>query len=334
MTVVDAPNEVEDRAARDGAGGAAGNADAPELGRASPNAGTLRTDRGPMFALRAGSGPPVLFLHGVTAHAYVWDPVLRQLADRFTVVAVDQRGHGRTGTRDADPTVDRTWDAASYAKDALSAARALDLGPVLVVGHSLGARNALVAGSLDPIAVAGVVAIDFTPFIEVGVFAALEARVSGGGDAVPDLGAARAVLRRRYPNLPHDAIERRAANGFRPDGTGWSPMADSRAMGATCRGLRADLAGPLRSISVPTLLVRGENSTVVSRAAWHATTALRPDIDAREVGAADHYVPEERPAVIAELIASFASERAAWSGPDVNRGARVRADGGAPWKSR
>ena len=41
-----------------------------------------------------------------------------------------------------------------------------DAGPAVVVGHSLGARNAIVAGALHPKLVRAVVAIDFTPYIE------------------------------------------------------------------------------------------------------------------------------------------------------------------------
>lgn len=309
--------------------------DAPDAAAPVTVGEMLGTDRGPMFALRAGHGRTILCLHGVTANAYVWEPVVRRLADRFAVVALDQRGHGRTGLLGADPLALPTWSAAEYADDALAAARAVGEWPVLLVGHSLGARNALAAAVRDPGAVAGVVAIDFTPFIEARVFDALDERVARGGAAVPDLDAARAALRERYPNLPEGAIERRARHGFRDDGDGWAPLADPGAVVSTCTGLRADLETTLRSVSVPVLLLRGRDSTLVSAEAWQATSELRPDIDALEVDGADHYVVEERPDATAELIAWFASERARWdrrsdtseTGADVGKGSE-------PWQSR
>lgn len=294
---------------------------------------TLHTDRGPMFALRAGSGPGILFLHGVTANAYVWEPVLQRLADRFLVVAVDQRGHGRTGVRGVDPANDATWDAASYANDALSAAGAIAEGPVVLVGHSLGARNALVAAELDPSAIAGVVAIDFTPFIEVAVFDALDARVARGGDPLSDVGAVEDALRQRYPNLPDDAIGRRARFGFRIGDGGWVPLADRQAMVTTCRGLRADLSPTLRATSVPTLLLRGVDSALVSEHAWRATTALRPDIDARQIEGADHYVPEEQPETTARAVSTFALQRASW-GAGSNIQSSTRRGTEEPWQNR
>jgi len=302
VTVVDAPDLA-------GAGRAHAGA---TVDPGAPDSTVLCTDRGDLFALRAGHGPAVLFLHGVTANAYVWEPVLRRLADRFTVVAVDQRGHGRTGLRGADPSSATTWDAASYAADALSAARAIGDDPVLLVGHSLGARNALVAAVGDPSLVAGVIAIDFTPYIEESVFDALDARVASGGTPFADLPAVEDALRQRYPNLPSDAITRRACHGFRDDGSGWVPLADPIAVASTCAGLRTDLATTLREVSVPILLVRGADSALVSPRAWQKSTALRPDVNAIEIEGADHYVPEERPEVMAQAIARFASERARW----------------------
>ena len=92
------------------------------------------------------------------------------LAPRFRIVSIDQRGHGRA----AKP-------ASGYAADDYAG----DLQPLLkektlLIGHSLGARNALVAGVRYRDKVAAVVAIDFTPHIEPEVFDALDDRVAGG----------------------------------------------------------------------------------------------------------------------------------------------------------
>jgi len=52
-------------------------------------------------------------------------------------------------------------------------------------------------------------------------------------------------------------------------------------------------------------LLRGEDSKLVSRAAWEKTRALRPDLPAREIHDADHYVPEEQPAAVAAAVLDF-----------------------------
>jgi len=52
-----------------------------------------------LHAIEAGAGPLALCLHGVTANAYVFEPLMTALAARFRVVSLDQRGHGRSPKR-------------------------------------------------------------------------------------------------------------------------------------------------------------------------------------------------------------------------------------------
>ena len=157
-----------------------------------------------------------------------------------------------------------------------------------------------------PDAVAAVVAIDFVPFIEDAVLASLAARVAGGNQRFADVAAVEAYLRQRYPLLSADAVERRARHGYRrTDDGGLVPLADAAAMTATCAGLEADLAGTLSAIAVPTLLMRGAASKLVSPEAFRRARALRPDLPAIEIADADHYVPEEQPAAVVAAMRSF-----------------------------
>jgi len=247
-----------------------------------------------------GRGRPVLLLHGVTANAYVWEPVAELLSGSLSVVAVDQRGHGRTG-----PAADGDYTAAAFARDVAGIAAAMG-EPLLVVGHSLGARNAVEAAARHPGTVAGVVAIDFTPFIEPPVLETLGARVAAGNRSFADLDELRAYLRRRYPLLPDEGIQRRALYGYyKTAGGQLRPLADPEAMRQSCAGLAEDLAPALSRMHVPGVLVRGASSTLVSPEAFRRARALRPDLPAVEIADADHYVPEEQPAAIVAAVASF-----------------------------
>jgi 2-(acetamidomethylene)succinate hydrolase len=248
-----------------------------------------------------GKGRPVLLLHGVTANAYVWEPVAELLSGSLSVVAVDQRGHGRTG-----PAADGDYTAAAFARDVAGIAAAMG-EPLLVVGHSLGARNAVEAAARHPGTVAGVVAIDFTPFIEPPALETLGARVAAGDRSFADLGEVRAYLRQRYPLLPDDAIKRRALHGYcKIAGGRLRPLADPEAMRLSCEGLAEELAPALARMQVPGVLVRGASSALVSPEAFRRTQRLRPDLPAIEVTGADHYVPEERPAAVADIVLRFA----------------------------
>lgn len=50
---------------------------------------------------KTGSGPPLLLVHGMTADASRWEPVVPALAEHFTVYAMDRRGRGASGDADA-----------------------------------------------------------------------------------------------------------------------------------------------------------------------------------------------------------------------------------------
>jgi pimeloyl-ACP methyl ester carboxylesterase len=87
----------------------------------------------PARVLVAGSGQPVLYLHGVGG--LVWNPLLEALAGQYTVYAPEHPGAGQTDLlhlRDM-------WDLALYYDELLDA---LQLPTVAVVGHSFGGMAA------------------------------------------------------------------------------------------------------------------------------------------------------------------------------------------------
>jgi 2-(acetamidomethylene)succinate hydrolase len=217
------------------------------------------------------------------------------LAARFRIVSIDQRGHGRA------PKPASGYAGEDYARDL----NEFLSERTLLIGHSLGARNALIAGVRYPKKVSAVVAIDFTPYIEDEVFDALDARVAGGDRSFASLEEVKKYLKDRYPRLPGDAIERRARHGYECVDGKWRPLASADAMRQTSAGLREDLAPVLKDIRVPVLLLRGAESKLVSPAAWAKTRALRPDIAALDIADADHYVHEEQPAAVAAAVLDF-----------------------------
>ncbi len=85
----------------------------------------------------AGSGPPIVLIHGITASSVVWETVGPQLARQHTVLAPDLLGHGHS----AKPRGDYSMGA--FASGIRDLVLSLDLGPVTVVGHSLGGGVAM-----------------------------------------------------------------------------------------------------------------------------------------------------------------------------------------------
>src|SRR5438094_6273676 len=85
----------------------------------------------------AGSGPPVVLVHGMVNSSRHWEAVARQLADRYTVIAPDLIGHGDSAT----PRGDYSLGAhAAVIRDLLAS---LGIDRATLVGHSLGGGVAM-----------------------------------------------------------------------------------------------------------------------------------------------------------------------------------------------
>jgi pimeloyl-ACP methyl ester carboxylesterase len=85
----------------------------------------------------AGEGPVVLLVHGITGTSEQWDPVIRLLADRFTVLAPDLLGHGQS----AKPRGD--YSLGAYAVSLRDLLILLGHRRATIVGHSLGGGVAM-----------------------------------------------------------------------------------------------------------------------------------------------------------------------------------------------
>lgn len=110
----------------------------------------------------AGSGTPVVLLHGLASQRRFWNLVVPGLVGPggggVPVVAVDQRGHGDSQRPAADTA--GGYSVSTCAHDLANALDALGIGPAVVVGHSWGGSVALAFAAEHPERVRAVVAID------------------------------------------------------------------------------------------------------------------------------------------------------------------------------
>jgi pimeloyl-ACP methyl ester carboxylesterase len=97
-----------------------------------------RTIHGYRRAYRvAGSGPAILLIHGIGDNSTTWSTVQSKLAQRFTVIAPDLLGHGKSDKPRAD------YSVAAYANGMRDLLSVLDIDHVTVIGHSLGGGVAM-----------------------------------------------------------------------------------------------------------------------------------------------------------------------------------------------
>ncbi|HSD89035.1 MAG TPA: alpha/beta fold hydrolase [Kofleriaceae bacterium] len=103
---------------------------------------------------RAGSGAPLVLIHGLGSARTVWKPVMPSLAESFDVIAVDLPGHGRTPWVEGTP-----MDPRSLADRVVQALDACGVTQVHLLANSLGGWVALEIAAAYPHRVASVTAL-------------------------------------------------------------------------------------------------------------------------------------------------------------------------------
>ncbi|MFT4201661.1 alpha/beta fold hydrolase [Gordonia sp. (in: high G+C Gram-positive bacteria)] len=97
-----------------------------------------RTVHGYRRAYRiAGSGPPVVLIHGIGDNSSTWEPIMTRLATKYTVIAPDLLGHGFSDKPRAD------YSVAAFANGIRDLLWVLGHERATIVGHSLGGGVAM-----------------------------------------------------------------------------------------------------------------------------------------------------------------------------------------------
>jgi pimeloyl-ACP methyl ester carboxylesterase len=247
----------------------------------------------------ADLGVPVLCLHGLTRNSRDFDvvgPRIAVLGRR--VFAMDVRGRGRSDW-DADPA---RYQAPVYVQDALRVLDALKIERAVWIGTSMGGLISMVAAGAAPQRVAGVVLNDIGAVVERTGLLRIAGYVGKGGP-VANWGEAA------------DAVRRVNADAFpRADAAFWMTMAQRMYRQRADGRLEADydpaIAGPPPSpdapsmelwplfdglAPIPTLLVRGALSDILTRDVARAMKARKPDLEIAEVAAVGHAPTLEEP---------------------------------------
>jgi pimeloyl-ACP methyl ester carboxylesterase len=102
--------------------------------------------------------PPMLFIHGGSAHAHWWDFVAPAFAGDFHVLALDQRGHG-----DSEWADEWAYGSRHYVSDLEQLIDRWGFGAPILVGHSMGAHNVLAYAAEHSEKLRAMVAIDPPP---------------------------------------------------------------------------------------------------------------------------------------------------------------------------
>ncbi|ABF92499.1 hydrolase, alpha/beta fold family [Myxococcus xanthus DK 1622] len=241
-----------------------------------------------------GANPPVVLLHGLMGNGACWTPLARVLEGQFDVVMPDARGHGGSST----PHHGYRYD--DHANDVVGIIRGLELSRPVLLGHSMGGMTAAVVASRGTGGLRGLILVDPT-------FLSPERQREVRDSDVADqhrwaLGLHKSDLvaqaRARNPHRSPEIIDL---------------LAEARLN--TRLGAFDVLTPPnpeyrdvMSAIGVPTLLVIGDRSPVVTLEMAMGLRSLNPRVRIEQVQNAAHGLPFDQPERLGAVVVQFLRE--------------------------
>lgn len=267
-----------------------------------------------------GEGPrSVLLLHGGGQTRHAWDGTARSLAHAgWMAIALDQRGHGDSAWIDAGHYSFRDFGA-----DAVNIARQIhaETGrkPV-AVGASLGGLASLLAlgTTLADPAFSALVLVDIVPQMDPGgvehVQGFMRAKAVEGFASVEEAAEAVALY---LPHRPRPRSLDGLKKNLRQHADGrwrwhWDPrfLDGPHSVNEDWVHVEEELLAANRAISIPSLLVRGASSELVTEEAAQAFFALSPSTSYVNIAEARHMVAGDRNDVFAAAVLEFLADLA------------------------
>lgn len=265
----------------------------------TPSESFLVLPAGRFRALTWGDhGETVLFLHGLTAIADVWAPTVSCLSASRRYVAIDQRGHGQS------PQPPTGYGVGAFVADTLAAIKQLG-APVHLVGHSMGARVAMLLAARHPAVLRSAVIVDIGPDASMSNIRKTVDGISARPEEFAGEDEAVAFAFRHRPPTPESVALFLARLETRPGGRlGW--LASQSALIQTVRSHRSrGYWQDWRHIQLPSLYIHGGTSSEVSVAIADKMHAENPAVSFERYDGVGHNIPLIAPERLAGSLERF-----------------------------
>ena len=238
----------------------------------------------------------ILILHGLLGSGRNWTSIAKRLAGQFKVVTLDLRNHGGSPWADAMSYPLMAADVRAYIENAA-------LGPVTVIGHSMGGKTAMRLGLDAPSLVERLVVVDIAPVDydhSTGEYVeALRALDLEG------LTSRNEVDERLAVDVPEMAIRAFLLQNLAREEGGFSWRAN---LDALARAMPDLMSFPRRDhdhYRGPALFLSGANSNYVTSAHKPAINELFGQADLRAIADAGHWVHAEQPTAFLAHLEDF-----------------------------
>jgi esterase len=230
----------------------------------------------------AATGAPIVIVHGLSFFSYDWIGVASELAGDREVVAMDMRGFG-----DSTWSPSRDYAVPTMAGDIVALLDHLGWQRVILVGHSMGGRNAAYCAAKNAGRVAGLVLVDYSPENAPAGSKRVTDTVAGQPDVFASVDEAM-----RYFGVPIDSPQRARFEAYlRPVPGGVQVKRDLHFRDQFRRAKETgerpkqgiDMWQVLGELACPTLVVRGTQSDLFAPETVAKVKATNPRIGVLEV---------------------------------------------------
>lgn len=275
--------------------------------------GTLEVDGCNISYCRWGQRrlPPVILVHGYSAHLHWWDHIAPFLTQNQCVWAIDLSGFGDSGRRDVYGT--EVWgDDLAALIDFIYR----ESGPPTVVAHSLGGKAAVAAAAQSDVTWRGLILVDTA----LGLTQASDVVGTSDLDYVPayptaEQASGRFRLDPPQPDAHAYIVEHIAKQSIRQTSRGWEWKTDPRT-----RPYRVDPVArdAFSSVDCPVILLRSECGMLTDRDLTTIKTVFGRSISIADIPMAHHHSMVDQPfALVTALRTALA-----WLFPGAVQGSR------------
>lgn len=272
-----------------------------------------------MHVVEAGSGTPVVLVHGFPQSSREWSHVMPLLEPHARVIAPDLRGAGRSEAPDSPYRLDTMCGDLAELLDALGIERAV------VVGHDIGALGALALAMDRPERVSHLVVLSVPPmYVKVSPALLRHARHTWYQYALAMPGLGERLLGGGEQRLPRWLLSTSAVRGGASERDREAYIARLREPDRARAGTRTyrqlvvpELMRMLRGgyrdrlPTMPTLVLYGADDPLVSLAVLDDVERYASSIRVEELPGTGHWVVDEQPGEVARRILDFAGIAAA-----------------------
>ena len=243
----------------------------------------------------APDAPTIVALHGLRSFAYTWEPIAQPIAERFRVVALDQRGRGLS---DWDPA--RRYYTDAYVRDLEVLVERLELENFVLLGHSMGGATAFVYAARHPDRLSGLVIEDIGPGSSANSAGAdrIRRELLGTPTHFDSWFEASAFWRAQRPDVSEAALQARVLHSMKATDAGgvvWRHdargIAEAR-LNVTPAQL-VDLWPHVDAVSTPTLVLRGVRSDFLPADTVAEMSRRNGHLQYEDVCNAGHYVHDD-----------------------------------------